>query len=135
MNVAVMLRWVWQILRGEGGLWLQLLQAKYLWGEPLLACSRLGGSQFWRSIQKIKEDICLGISFSIGNGDGTQFLLDPWVGTEPLRVSFPGLFSICTNPLLLVSAASRSRQWNIRFRRTFGQLEHDEWTNLRAALP
>lgn len=48
MNVALMLRWVWQILREEGGLWLQLLQAKYLRGEPLLACSRMGGSEFWR---------------------------------------------------------------------------------------
>lgn len=44
MNVALMLRWVWRIMRGEGGLWLQLLQAKYLRGEPLLACSHTEGS-------------------------------------------------------------------------------------------
>lgn len=44
MNVALMIRWVWRILRGEGGLWLQLLQAKYLRGVPLLACLRLEDS-------------------------------------------------------------------------------------------
>ena len=35
MNMALMLHWVWRILRGEGGLWLQLIQAKYLQGQPL----------------------------------------------------------------------------------------------------
>uniref|UniRef100_A0A453DDW2 Reverse transcriptase zinc-binding domain-containing protein n=1 Tax=Aegilops tauschii subsp. strangulata TaxID=200361 RepID=A0A453DDW2_AEGTS len=73
MNVALMLRWVWRILRGEGGLWLQLIQAKYLRGAPLLACNRTEGSQFWRAIQRIKKDIRLGISFSLGNGKGIQF--------------------------------------------------------------
>lgn len=45
-NVALMMHWVWRILRGDGGLWLQLLEAKYLRGEPLLACSRSAGIQF-----------------------------------------------------------------------------------------
>ncbi|KAE8814870.1 putative NOT transcription complex subunit VIP2 [Hordeum vulgare] len=30
MNVALMLRWVWRILRGDGGMWLQLLESKYM---------------------------------------------------------------------------------------------------------
>ncbi|KAE8813270.1 hypothetical protein D1007_09539 [Hordeum vulgare] len=30
MNVTLMLRWVWRILRGDGGLWLQLIESKYL---------------------------------------------------------------------------------------------------------
>uniref|UniRef100_A0A453J5N4 Reverse transcriptase zinc-binding domain-containing protein n=1 Tax=Aegilops tauschii subsp. strangulata TaxID=200361 RepID=A0A453J5N4_AEGTS len=77
MNMALMLRWVWRILRGDGGLWLQLIEAKYLQGQPLLACSHLAGSQFWKSIQAIKEEIRLGLRFSVGNGSGTQFWLDP----------------------------------------------------------
>ncbi|KAE8805034.1 retrotransposon unclassified [Hordeum vulgare] len=35
MNVALMLRWVWRILQGDGGLWLQLIEAKYLRGRAL----------------------------------------------------------------------------------------------------
>ncbi|KAE8817232.1 retrotransposon unclassified [Hordeum vulgare] len=50
MNVALILRWVWRILEGDGGLWLQLIGAKYLRGRPLLACSLSTGSQFWKSI-------------------------------------------------------------------------------------
>ncbi|KAE8811193.1 hypothetical protein D1007_11941 [Hordeum vulgare] len=46
MNVALMLRWVWRILHRDGGLWLQLIEAKYLRGRPLLACSLANGSQF-----------------------------------------------------------------------------------------
>uniref|UniRef100_A0A453EGJ3 Reverse transcriptase zinc-binding domain-containing protein n=1 Tax=Aegilops tauschii subsp. strangulata TaxID=200361 RepID=A0A453EGJ3_AEGTS len=44
MNVALMLRWVWWILRGDGGLWLQLVESKYLQGQPLMACSHSAGS-------------------------------------------------------------------------------------------
>ena len=32
MNKALMLKWIWRILRGDGGLWLQLVEAKYLRG-------------------------------------------------------------------------------------------------------
>uniref|UniRef100_A0A453N509 Reverse transcriptase zinc-binding domain-containing protein n=1 Tax=Aegilops tauschii subsp. strangulata TaxID=200361 RepID=A0A453N509_AEGTS len=135
MNVAIMLRWVWRILRDKGGLWLQLIQAKYLRGEPLLACSRMGGSQFWRSIQRIKEEIRLGISFSIGNGNGAKFWLDPWLGTEPIRVSYPGLFLICADLSALVFSTLRDGQWQVRSRCTFGQVESDDWKRLRAALP
>ncbi|XP_020149087.1 uncharacterized mitochondrial protein AtMg00310-like [Aegilops tauschii subsp. strangulata] len=102
MNVALMLRWVWRILRGDGGLWLQLLEAKYLQGQPLLACSLSVGSEFWKSIQAIEGEIRLGLRFSIGNGSGTQFWLDPWFEDEPLRLRFPRLFAICVDPTILV---------------------------------
>ncbi|KAE8809283.1 ABC transporter G family member 37 [Hordeum vulgare] len=46
MNVALILHWVWRILQGDGGLWLQLIEAKYLRGRPLLACSLANGSRF-----------------------------------------------------------------------------------------
>jgi hypothetical protein len=48
MNVELMFRWVWRILKDDGGLSLKLVKAKYLHGRPLLACERREGSQFWR---------------------------------------------------------------------------------------
>jgi hypothetical protein len=107
--------WVWRILRGEGGLWLQLIKAKYLRGCPLLACDRRKGSQFWRAIQDLKQEICLGISFSIGNGEGTLFWLDPWMGEQPLRVEYPSLFAICSDPMLLVASAVHEGHGTLRF--------------------
>ncbi|KAE8784694.1 putative NOT transcription complex subunit VIP2 [Hordeum vulgare] len=72
--------------KGDGGLWLQLIEAKYLRGRPLLACSLATGSQFWKSIQGIKNDIRMGLRVSVGNGSGIQIWLDPWLVGEPLRL-------------------------------------------------
>ncbi|KAE8818397.1 hypothetical protein D1007_03843 [Hordeum vulgare] len=123
MNVALMLRWVWRILHGDGGLWLQLIEAKYLRGLPLLACSLANGSQFWKSIQSIKHEIRLGLRFSVGDGSGTQFCLDPWLEGEPLRVRFLRLFAICADPAVLVAASALEDGWHVAFRRPLGPAE------------
>lgn len=125
-----MLRWVWQILRAEGGLWLQLVQAKYLQGRPLLAYEHREGSQFWKSIQRIKHVIRNGLSVSIGNTEGTLFGLDPWVGVSRRCMKFPNVFSICSDLMVLVSMAAHDGHWNIFFRWTFGTVESVEWANL-----
>ncbi|KAE8768668.1 hypothetical protein D1007_59848 [Hordeum vulgare] len=135
MNVALMLRWVCQILRGDGGLWLQLLEAKYLHGKPLLACPHSTGSQFWKSIRAIKDDIRLGLWFSVGNGSRTQFWLDPWLDGEPLSLRFPRLFAICEEPAVLVSAAALEDGWQFAFRCSFGPEEVQEWDVLNEVVP
>uniref|UniRef100_A0A8I7B2B0 Reverse transcriptase zinc-binding domain-containing protein n=1 Tax=Hordeum vulgare subsp. vulgare TaxID=112509 RepID=A0A8I7B2B0_HORVV len=135
MNVALMLRWVWQILQGDGGLWLQLIKAKYLQGRPLLACSLATGSQFWKSIQAIKNDIRLGLQISVGNWVGTQFRLDPWLDGEPLRLRFPMLFAICGDPAALVSTIAREDRWHVAFRRPLGPAEVHEWEVLQQLVP
>ncbi|KAE8776705.1 Heparanase-like protein 2 [Hordeum vulgare] len=106
MNITLMLWLVWRILQGDGGLWLQLIEAKNLRGRPLLACSHSSGSQFWKSIKGIKADIRLGLRLLVGNGSRTQFWLDPWLDGEPLRLWFPRLFRIYDDPALLVLAAT-----------------------------
>ncbi|KAI4980772.1 hypothetical protein ZWY2020_021257 [Hordeum vulgare] len=123
MNVALMLRWVWRILQGDEGLWLQLIEAKYLRGRPFLACSLANGSQFWKSIQGIKNDIRLGVRVSVGNGSGTQFWLDPWLDGEPLRLRFPRLFAICVDPAVLVSESALEDGSHVAFRHTLGPAE------------
>ncbi|XP_073360357.1 uncharacterized protein [Aegilops tauschii subsp. strangulata] len=120
MNVVLMLRWVWRILRGDGGLWLQLIESKYLQGQPLLACSHSAGSHFWKSVQAIKDEIRLGLRFSL---DG-----------EPLRMRFPRLFTSCDDPTVLASAAALDEGWNIEFRRSFGPAEVQEWADLREVV-
>uniref|UniRef100_A0A453NXL1 Reverse transcriptase zinc-binding domain-containing protein n=1 Tax=Aegilops tauschii subsp. strangulata TaxID=200361 RepID=A0A453NXL1_AEGTS len=70
------------------------------------------GSQFWKLIQDIKDEIRLGLRFSVGNGSGTQFWLDPWLDDEPLRMRFPRLFAIRDDPTVLVSAAALDEGWN-----------------------
>src|SRR3954465_10086393 len=112
-NVALMLKWVWRILRDDSGLWLQLIKAKYLRGRPLLACERREGSQFWRAIQEIKHFIGLGVSFAVGCGQGVWFWLDPWLLPIPLGVQFPGLFAISSFPAAVVADIFDNGHWNI----------------------
>ncbi|KAE8819435.1 Heparanase-like protein 2 [Hordeum vulgare] len=135
MNVALMLRWVWRILQRDGGLWFQLIEAKYLRGRPLLACSLASGSQFWKSIQGLKNDIRLGLRISVGNGAETQFWLDPWMDGEPLRSRFPRLFAICDDPAVLVYASAVENGWQVAFRRPLGRAEVQDWELLHAVVP
>ncbi|KAE8781819.1 Signal recognition particle 54 kDa protein, chloroplastic [Hordeum vulgare] len=114
--------------KGDGGLWLQLIEAKYLQGRPLLACSLATGSQFRKSIQGIKNNIRLGLRVSVGNGCGIQFWLDPWLDGEPLRLRFPRLFAIWAtqlslSPLLLwrTDGMLRSAAPSVQSRSTSGR--------------
>ena len=100
-----------------------------------MACERKEGSQFWRSIQTIKHEIRLGMTFSVGDGRGTMFWLDSWLGGRPLLHEFPDLFAICSDPSLLVADAFRLGWWDIGFRRSFGPDEANRWGNLLALLP
>ncbi|KAE8794585.1 ABC transporter G family member 37 [Hordeum vulgare] len=62
----------------------------------------------------IKDEIRLGLWFSVGNGSVTQFWLDPWLDGEPLRIPFPRLFAICVDPAILVSAAALDEDGTLR---------------------
>ena len=50
-------------------------------------------------------------------------------------MSFPRLFAICVNPVILVSAACLDGKWNSAFRRSFGQDEVLQWDRLREGVP
>uniref|UniRef100_A0A453S1I8 Reverse transcriptase zinc-binding domain-containing protein n=2 Tax=Aegilops tauschii subsp. strangulata TaxID=200361 RepID=A0A453S1I8_AEGTS len=88
-----------------------------------------------KSVQAIKDEIRLGLRFSVGNGSGTQFWLDPWLDGEPLCIRFPRLFAICVDPVVLVFQAALDEGWNIAFRPSFGPAEVQEWADLREVVP
>ncbi|KAE8785922.1 hypothetical protein D1007_40315 [Hordeum vulgare] len=122
-------------ITGDGDLWLQLIEAKYLRGRPLLACSLVNGSQFWKSIQGIKNDIRLSLRVSVGNGSGTQFWLDPWMDGERLRLRFLRLFAICDDPVVLVCACALEDGWQVAFRGPLGPAEVQDRELLQAVVP
>jgi hypothetical protein len=120
MNVALMLKWVWRIITDDRGLWLKLVKAKYLRGQPLLACEPREGSPFWRSLHNIKHIIRARLSLSMGDDRGTMFWLDPWLSGRPIRQDFSKLYAICADPSILV-AESAQRDWAIQFCRGLAQ--------------
>ena len=50
MNITLMSKWHRRIETGDGGLWLDIIRAKYLRGQLPAFAPRAGGSQFWQSI-------------------------------------------------------------------------------------
>ena len=98
MNIALLTRWLWRISNGDGGLWLRIIQQKYLRGQPLAFCQRSGGSQFWQSIIQLLSVLRIGTSIEIGSGTATLFWFDRWTGDTPLAARFPDLFSIAVAP-------------------------------------
>ncbi|KAE8783925.1 hypothetical protein D1007_42566 [Hordeum vulgare] len=83
----------------------------------------------------IRDDIRLGLRFSVGNGSGTQFWLDPWLDGEPVRLRFSRLFAICDDPTVLVCAAALEDGWHFVFRRSLSRAEVQDWEVLKALVP
>jgi hypothetical protein len=41
---------------------------------------------------EVKDLFCEKGKFNVNNGDQTRFWKDHWLGTEPLRLKYPGLY-------------------------------------------
>uniref|UniRef100_A0A453SBR7 Uncharacterized protein n=1 Tax=Aegilops tauschii subsp. strangulata TaxID=200361 RepID=A0A453SBR7_AEGTS len=98
MNIALLSKWLWRITSGEGGLWLDIIRAKYFYGQGLAFAQRSGGSQFWQTIIQLMPALRLGSSISVGAGTTTLFGLDRWSGAQPFW--FQPLFNICADSSL-----------------------------------
>ena len=129
MNIALLSKWLWRIQTSDGGLWLEIIRAKYLRGQPLAFASRAGGSQFWQSVIQLMPVLRIGTSISVGSGASTLFWLDRWARVRPFAERFYTLFSICARPQLCVAVALANLD-AIAFRRTFGAVEHAQWEEL-----
>jgi hypothetical protein len=96
-NDCLMTKWIWKIYNQPDGLWVRILKAKYMRHGDFFRSSGLQGSQFWKSIHKIKYLFKWGVIHKVGNGCLTQFWNDVWLQSSPLRICFPILFDICDN--------------------------------------
>jgi hypothetical protein len=65
INIALMTKWIWRLFdpSEQDKLWYKLLHAKYVNSDNIFAASTQDGSQFWRSINKIKRFFKLGSRF------------------------------------------------------------------------
>ncbi|KAE8810171.1 ABC transporter G family member 37 [Hordeum vulgare] len=53
MNIALLAKWLWRISYRDGSMWLDIIRAKYLRGQPLAFATRSGGSQFSQTIVQL----------------------------------------------------------------------------------
>jgi hypothetical protein len=134
MNIALLLKWAWRLSQDEDAIWATLIRAKYRNADNLWASSGLGGSQFWKSLNKIKHYFALGAKFVVRNGIRTRFWLDWWCGDAPLKDRFPLLFSICELPEGSVAQALTDGEVSIRLRRSLDLEGVRQWNLLCAEM-
>jgi exonuclease III len=133
MNVALLLKWVWKLYQDGNQLWRQLINAKYPSADDIFTASGQRGSQFWRSLHKIKHLFKLGAKHSIRNGRRTRFWMDRWVGDAPIKDRFPGLFSIAYSQMDSVAQVCGSNE-PLRFRRQLDQMSTRALEELQAVI-
>jgi hypothetical protein len=92
-----MVKWIWKLYTQKESLWGRPLHAKYMRNGDIFKARGGQGSQFWKSLHKIKHLFKWGAIQKVGDGRLAQFWNDVWLKFVPLRVCFPRLPEICDN--------------------------------------
>jgi hypothetical protein len=107
VNVSLLTKWRWRLLVAQESLWASVLKAKYgkeigLSSEFLSCENKRYASLWWKDLCKLGRisgssngDWCSEVMVKkVGNGGGTRFWLDKWIGEGTLCQAFPRLYSI-----------------------------------------
>ncbi|GJW85917.1 RNA-directed DNA polymerase, eukaryota [Tanacetum coccineum] len=121
LNRALLLKWVWRFISGDGSLWCKVIQAIYgskfdlhVTDQPSIWCSIL------REVKSLKDS---GFDFSshckkrIGDGSCTSFWYDIWLADAPLCVQFPRLFALELDKEIVVANKMGASSVSASFRR------------------
>jgi hypothetical protein len=82
----------------------------------------------------IRNECARGLKYIVGNGKRTRFWLDTWAGECPLKITFPSIFTICNQQEWSAHRVLNSDQLNLTFRRNFGDIENQEYIELREMM-
>jgi hypothetical protein len=134
MNRCLLAKWLLKIETGEDNLCCNLLRQKYLGEREIFSYKRNNGSQFWKGLMSVREDVVRGLTYILGDGKKIRFWLDVWMGSCALKVTFPRLFEICNQQEWSVSRVLRDGNLNMTFRRNFGAAQEVEWADLTTMM-
>ena len=129
-NKCLLSKWFFKLLN-EQGVWQELLSNKYLGGKTLAQVkSKPSDSPFWKGVLKNQKDFFSNDYFIIGNGQGTRFWEDTWLGDTPLSVQYQSLFNIVRHKDVLVADVLSNTPLNIEFRRALIGQKWTSWIHL-----
>jgi hypothetical protein len=93
-NRCLLCKWLFKLLLDEG-VWQEILTNKYLRGKMLSQVqAKPTDSPFWKGIMGVKDEFFQHDSLIIGDGLGTQFWKDVWLGNTSLANKYPTLYNI-----------------------------------------
>jgi hypothetical protein len=127
-NQALLGKWLWCYGTDREALWRQIVEAKYggMWGGW---CSDIGrgpyGVSLWKFIRRGWDHFLPFLSFKVENGERVRFWFDVWCGDRPLKVVYPGLFSIAGNRDASVADLMSLRNGVLHWELTFSRNVHD----------
>ena len=133
-NISLLARQACRLIQSPDSLCARVLKAKYFpSSSPMLALPH-GGSQFWKSLVKVRPVFQSFVKFGVGDGSSIRFWLDWWCGDSPLSVTFPTLFSYCPDSDISTMELA-ANGWDLDFRRSLSPEEFEDWQRLTACFP
>jgi len=139
-NVALLAKWKWRLMSGEGGIWKDTLLSKY--GTEIdTGQARLKyQSWWWRDLVKICGDrveegwFQKATAWKVGNGSTVRFWEDVWIQPLCLKTLYPRLYSLSCDKGKLVGEVRNWEEdrwrWVLNWRR-----DRFEWeSNLESDL-
>ena len=78
----------------------------------------------------VKDDIFDRGSFAVGDGKGTRFWEDTWLGNTPLAAQYPSLYNIVRHKNVVVNDVLSHNPLNIGFRRVLTGNKWLAWLDL-----
>jgi hypothetical protein len=66
------------------------------------------GSQFWKSLHKVKDLFKWGAVHRVGNDSRTQLCNDVLIKSSSLRVCFPKIFAVCDDRGIYVAKCAEA---------------------------
>lgn len=146
-NSALMFKWAWRLVNEPKALWRSIVYEKYGYG-PLfqlheLSTPKRGGP--WRAIcstilqhPHLSAWVKSKIMKKIGDGSSALFWHDFWVGSGPLKSTFPRLFAIAASPHETIAESGfwveDSWCWNLSWARPLRARDEADWANLQTML-
>ncbi|GJX19405.1 RNA-directed DNA polymerase, eukaryota [Tanacetum coccineum] len=98
LNRALLIKWIWRFISQDGSLWFRVIKALY---GPSINSHTVRWSSNWccilRELYSLAEK---GFNFTshckkrIGDGRGSQFWFDTWLGDVPFKDLFPRIFAL-----------------------------------------
>ncbi|KAJ0836378.1 putative RNA-directed DNA polymerase [Helianthus annuus] len=138
-NIALLTKWWWRFKTQSNALWRKVVGSMHANNRawPVLPSSKSQPGT-WRSIANLENymahtnlNLNKLIMGKVGKGDNIRFWIDPWITSDPLKVSFPNLFLLENDKSCLVQDRYERQGdtgvWTWRWkRRRLNQLESNE---------
>lgn len=105
MNYALQGKWLWRFGNDDGKLWRRMVEAR--WGNWERDGRRRGKYKphrmsLWKKVSGGGSGFLECVGWHVGNGRGTHFWQDEWLGEGRLKERFPNIFSIAQEKDIMV---------------------------------